>query len=57
MYLILSATDQAKAVTELTKHVHKTTSEVGEQDVGKTTCTGNKHKPLQPLQMYMQWFH
>ena len=30
--LVLSATDQAKAVTELTQHVRETTSEVSEND-------------------------
>ena len=35
--LILSATDQAKALRELTQHVRKTTSEFSEQDVGETT--------------------
>ena len=37
VYLVLSATDQAKAVGELTQHVRETTSEVGEQEVGETT--------------------
>ena len=36
-YLVLSSTDQEKAVTELTQHVSETTSEVSEQDVGETT--------------------
>ena len=35
IYLILSVTDQANAVWELTQHVCKTTSEVSEQDVGE----------------------
>ena len=38
IYLILSATDQANAVWELTQHVRKTTSEVSEQDVGEKTA-------------------
>ena len=35
IYLVLSATDQANAVWELTQHVRETTSEVSEQDVGE----------------------
>ena len=35
--LVFSATDQEKAVRELTQHVLETTSEVSEQDVGETT--------------------
>ena len=34
---VLSATDQEKAVKELTQHASESTSEVGEQDVGETT--------------------
>ena len=41
MCIPLSATDQAKAVGELTQHVRETTSEVGEQDVGETTRRRN----------------
>ena len=37
VYLVLSATDQAKAVRELTQLVRETTSNVCEQDVGETT--------------------
>ena len=37
VYLVLSATDQAKAVAELIQHVHETTLEAVEQDVGETT--------------------
>ena len=37
LYLVLSATDQAKAVRELTQLVRETTSKVCEQDVGETT--------------------
>ena len=37
LYLVLSSTDQEKAVRELTQHVSETTSEVSEQDVGETT--------------------
>ena len=36
-YLVLSTTDQMKAVGELTQHVRQTTSEVSEQDVGQRT--------------------
>ena len=35
IYLVLSATDQANAVWELTQHVRETTSEVSKQDVGE----------------------
>ena len=37
VYLVLSATDQAKAVAELIQHVRETTLEAVEQDVGETT--------------------
>ena len=37
MYFVTLATDQAKAVRELTQHVRETTSEVRERDVGETT--------------------
>ena len=37
VYLVLSTTDQIKAVGELTQHVRQTTSEVSEQDVGQRT--------------------
>ena len=37
IYFVLSATNQEKAVKELTQHVSESTSEVGEQDVGETT--------------------
>ena len=40
-----SATDQAKAVTEMTQYVRETTSEVSKQDVGKTTRGRNDRKP------------
>ena len=40
-----SATDQAKAVTEMTQHVRETTSEVSEQGVGETTSRRNDRKP------------
>ena len=43
VYLVLSATDQAKAVGELTQHVRETTSEVGEQEVGETTVNPTGH--------------
>ena len=36
-YLVLSTTDQMKAVGELTQHERQTTSEVSEQDVGQRT--------------------
>ena len=42
--LVLSATDQVKAVKELTQHVREMTSEVSEQDVGKTTRRRNDRK-------------
>lgn len=41
MYLVLSTTDQAKAVGEVTQHVSETTSEDSEQNVGETTRTRN----------------
>ena len=41
----LTATDQAKAVRELTQHVREATSEVSEQDVGETTRRRNDRKP------------
>ena len=37
IYLVLSATDQAKSVRELTQHVGETNSVVSKQDVGETT--------------------
>ena len=43
--LVLSATDQAKAVKDLTQHVREMASEVSEQDVGKTTRSRNDRKP------------
>ena len=46
VYLVLSATDQTKAVRELTQHVTETTSEVAEQDFGETTRRQNDRKPL-----------
>ena len=49
--LVLSATDQAKAVKELTQHVREMTSEVSEQDVGKTTRRRNDRK----LPWLVQW--
>ena len=48
IYLLLSATDQAKAVRGLTQHVRETTSQVGEQDVGETTRRRNDRRPLTP---------
>ena len=45
IYLVLSATDQAKAVRELTQHVREMTSEVSEQDVGEATRRRNGRNP------------
>ena len=45
VYLVLSATDQAKAVREVTQHVSETTSEDSEQDVTETTRRRNDRKP------------
>ena len=42
--LVLSATGQANAVEELTQYVREMTSEVSEQDVGKTTRRRNDRK-------------
>ena len=44
IYLVLSATDQAKAVGEVTQNVRETTSEVSEQEVGETTVNPGKDK-------------
>ena len=44
IYLVPSATDQAKAVKELTQHVREMTSEVSEQDVEGTTRRRNDCK-------------
>ena len=44
IYPVLSATDQAKAVKELTQHVRETTSD------GETTRTRNGRKPIQRTQ-------
>ena len=41
LYLVLSSTDQEKAVTELTQHVSETASEVSEQDAGEMTLRRN----------------
>lgn len=50
IYLLLSATDQAKAVRgELTQDVRETTSQVGEEDVGETTRRRNERKPLKEI--------
>ena len=46
---LLSATDQAKAVRELTQHVCETTSQVGELDVGETTRRRNDRRPLKEI--------
>jgi len=45
IYLFLSATDQAKAVREVTQYVSETTSEDSEQDVAETTRRRNDRKP------------
>ena len=46
IYLVLSATDKAKAVGEVTQNVRETTSEVySEQEVGETTRRRNDRKP------------
>ena len=47
IYLVLSATDQAKAVRELTQHVRETNSKVSEQDVGETIRRRNERKPFE----------
>ena len=49
IYLLLSATDKAKAVRELTRDVRETTSQVGEEDVGETTRRRNDRKPLKEI--------
>ena len=46
LYLVLSSTDQEKAVTELTQHVSETASEVSEQDAGEMTLRRNDRKLL-----------
>ena len=46
LYLVLSSTDQEKAVRGLTQRVSETTSEVSEQDVGETTLRRNNGKLL-----------
>ena len=42
----LTATDQAKAVRELSQHVREATSEVSEQDAGETTSRRKDRKPI-----------
>ena len=37
IYLVFLATDKAKVVRELTEHVHETTSEGREHDIGEST--------------------
>ena len=54
-YLLLSATDQMKAVRELTQHVRETTSQVGEYDVGETTRRRNDRRPLTPTQTSLEF--
>ena len=46
VYLVLSSTDQEKAVKELTQNVSETTSQISEQDVGETTLRRNDRKLL-----------
>ena len=46
-YLLLLATNRAKAVRELTRHKSEKTSEVSEQDVGETTHRRNDRKHIQ----------
>ena len=46
IYLILLATDQERAVRELTYHVRETTLEVSQQEVGETTRRRNERKPV-----------
>ena len=46
VYLVLSSTDQEKAVKEVTQNVSETTSQISEQDVGETTLTRNDRKLL-----------
>ena len=41
----LTATDQPKAVRELTQHVRESTSEVSEQDAGETTSRRTERTP------------
>ena len=55
IYLLLSATAQAKAVRELTQHVRETTLQVGEQDVGETTRRRNDRRPLTPTQTSLEF--
>ena len=45
IYPVLLATDQAKAVRELTQHVRETTSKGSEQYAGETTCTRKDRRP------------
>ena len=48
-YLVLSTTDQAKAVRELTQLVCETSSQVSEQDVDETTRSRKDSKPNWPI--------
>ena len=45
IYLVLLATDQAKAVRELTQHVRETTSKGSEQYAAETTCRRKDRRP------------
>ena len=45
IYPVLLATDQAKAVRELTQHVRETTSKGSEQYAGETTCRRKDRRP------------
>ena len=49
IYLILLATDQERAVRELTYHVRETTLEVSQQEVGETTRRRNERKPVRAV--------
>ena len=52
--VVLVATDQAKAVRELTQHVREKTSEVKEQEVGETTRRRNYGKSFS---FSTSWIH
>ena len=49
IYPVLLATDQAKAVRELTQHVRETTSKGSEQYAGETTCRRKDRRPKDHL--------
>ena len=56
IYLVLSATDQAKAVRELTQHVSEMTSEVSKQGpVARSLVSANRW--LRGIKMYrFPWY-